>query len=141
MFTSEMFEHGSTSSDLPLDIPDLDAETMHHLLTFLYTDSADGVTWEAAYKLYFAADKYSVQSLKQRCAATLAQGLTVGNVCQVLELSDMHQDRELKAAAQEFVMLNDSEVLRSEEWKELEDQNVMLAFETMREVYMRRLQI
>ena len=85
-----------------VDIEDIDSETMDRLLVYLYSDKIDNLQWEQASALYYAADKYAVLNLKQKCAEILMVGLTAGNVCEALILADRHSDEQLMSCAADY---------------------------------------
>ncbi|GBO08625.1 Speckle-type POZ protein [Araneus ventricosus] len=123
MFTKDMKEAINST----VVIEDLDLETVRRLLLYMYTDTIRDYQWENVKKLYFAADKYEILSLKRRCVSFLKTNLSVSNVSEILVLADLHQDGELKSAALDFISEYDSAVFTSEEWQELEKNNSSLA--------------
>ncbi|GBM25612.1 hypothetical protein AVEN_27735-1 [Araneus ventricosus] len=72
---------------------------------------------QSAKDLYIASDKYDIVSLKKRCSSFIKKNLCPANVCEVIVLADMHQDKDLESAAHEFVLTYDKEVFVSDEWK------------------------
>ncbi|KAF8771425.1 TD and POZ domain-containing protein 1 [Argiope bruennichi] len=118
-------------------IDDLDADTVRRMLLFIYSDTLDDLDYESAKSLYFAADKYSIVSLKLRCSRFLKQKLLQSNCCDVLLLADRHQDNDLKKAVQEYIAKNGEEVLFSDEWKNLEKDHSLLTIEVLRFMYLK----
>ncbi|GBL92712.1 Speckle-type POZ protein-like B [Araneus ventricosus] len=92
MLTSNMKENVKNM----VDISDLEEDTVHRMLTFMYTDMAGNLDWDTAKKLYFAADKYGLITLKRLCSEVLYQNLSVTNVGEVLALANIHADEYLK---------------------------------------------
>ncbi|GFR08659.1 TD and POZ domain-containing protein 3 [Trichonephila clavata] len=127
MFTNEMKEKIRER----VDITDVDADTMHRILLYVYTDILEDLCLETASLLYEAADKYQILNLKSKCSSFLMDNLTVDNVCGVLVLADMHQDNDLKNALQDYILQNDKAIFCSSEWKHLLDTHTKLAAETM----------
>ncbi|GFY08716.1 TD and POZ domain-containing protein 3 [Trichonephila clavipes] len=127
MFTNEMKEK---IREL-VEITDVDADTMHRILLYIYTDILEDLCLETASPLYEAADKYQILSLKSKCSAFLMANLTVNSVCEVLILADMHQDNHLKNTVQDYILQNDKTIFCSSEWKHLMDTHTKLAAETM----------
>ncbi|GBN57041.1 TD and POZ domain-containing protein 4 [Araneus ventricosus] len=127
MFSSEMKEKISGC----VDVSDLDDETVRRLLLYFYTDKLEDLKWNVTIQLYKAADKYSVISLKERCSLFLNRNLHVENACEALILSDLHEDKDLKITAQNCILSNATEILKSEEWKLLVNTYSKLAIETM----------
>ncbi|GFQ91700.1 hypothetical protein TNCT_134691 [Trichonephila clavata] len=112
-------------------ITDIDADTIHRMLLYLYTDTLEDLKWETASEMYVTADKYQIISLKRKCSTFLTVNLTVNNVSEVLILAIKHQDEDLKNAVQDYILRNDKAVFCSSEWKHLMDTHTKLAAETM----------
>lgn len=90
----------------------------------------EDLSLEDACKLYKAADKYDVASLRTWCVGLLAASLCVASVGKVLVLADAHQDHILRMAVDNFIHYH-KEVFHSTDWKMVMEENSMLAFETM----------
>ncbi|GFQ91703.1 hypothetical protein TNCT_134721 [Trichonephila clavata] len=73
-------------------LADLDADIMHRMLLYLYTDTLEDLKRETAFKLYVAEIKYQILPLKDCCSTFLMSNLTINNVCEVLILADTIQD-------------------------------------------------
>ncbi|XP_055952083.1 speckle-type POZ protein-like isoform X4 [Argiope bruennichi] len=127
MFTNNMKEKSSKI----VDIKDLDDDTVHRMLLYIYTAKVEDLCWESAFQLYMAADKYEILSLKTKCSAHLATNLTPNNACDVLILSDLHQDEKLKSAVQNYILKNDKVIINSEKWELLMKTNSKLAANTL----------
>lgn len=137
--------HGMLSNDMiekksnVVDISDLDCDTVKRMLHFMYTDSIEDLEWDDTSKLYFAADKYGIESLKQKCSSFLVSNLCTTNVCEALELGDLHQDDVLKTSAMKFVLCNDDKILLSDEWIQLLKSKGQLAAEVMHWMYLKKI--
>ncbi|GBM42921.1 hypothetical protein AVEN_239085-1 [Araneus ventricosus] len=98
-----------------VNINDLDADTVSHMLLFMYSDTFDDLIYDRIKNLYFAADKYNIVSLRLMCSSFLKQNLLQSNYCEIL-LANKHQDNDLKYAIQDKIMKNDDVILFSHEW-------------------------
>ncbi|GBN17973.1 hypothetical protein AVEN_137342-1 [Araneus ventricosus] len=127
MFSSDMKEKNSGH----VDITDLEAETVHRMLTYVYTDSLGDLQMESASALYTAADKYDIPSLKHRCSSFLKYNMYANTACDVLALADMHQDHDLKSAVQDYITEHGKEVFNTPEWKRFMETNLQLAADVM----------
>ncbi|GFS29512.1 hypothetical protein NPIL_205531 [Nephila pilipes] len=114
-----------------VDIPDLDDDTVRRMLLYVYTDGLKNLHWKSALRLYYAADKYEILSLKNKCSHLLKESLCPSNVGEVINLADMHHDAALKEAAQRYALEHDDDVFDSDEWIEFMKINSALAAETM----------
>ncbi|GFQ83387.1 speckle-type POZ protein-like B [Trichonephila clavata] len=97
-----------------VDVSDLEDETVRRMLLYLYTNALEDLEWESALKLYAAADKYRIVSLKNKCASFLKCNLCPNNLCEGLVLADMHGDADLKEAAQNYILRHEQDIFRSE---------------------------
>ncbi|GBN01036.1 TD and POZ domain-containing protein 1 [Araneus ventricosus] len=113
MFMTEMKEKAGEC----INVPDISSDTVRRMLQFLYTDCTGHLDMQSAKDLYIASDKYDIVSLKKRCSSFIKRHLCPANVCEVIVLADMHQDKDLESAAHEFVLTYDKEVFVSDEWK------------------------
>lgn len=131
MFDSDMKE---TSSD-SVDIDDLDFDTVNGMLMFLYTDALEeDLGFESALKLYEVADKYQIESLKEKCLGFLGTRISVENFCDVLVVADMHRDERLMDVVKDFMVDHLQEIMKWSAWKELMENNFVLGVETLHQV-------
>ncbi|GBN00883.1 TD and POZ domain-containing protein 1-like [Araneus ventricosus] len=127
MFSNDMKEKNIGH----VDIHDLEDNTVHRMLLFIYTDTLEDMPWEDACKLYAAADKYQILFLRSSCSSFLKDNLCANKACEVLVLADRHQDDDLKSAVQDFILRHDKEVFGSLEWKDFIEANSKLAADMM----------
>ncbi|XP_015906186.1 speckle-type POZ protein homolog isoform X3 [Parasteatoda tepidariorum] len=114
MFEGQMKENDWTS----IDIDDIDNNTMALLIQFLYFKPLEYLNWDDAVTLYYAADKYQIDSLKKECVVHLKKELSVENVCDAFFLADLHLDKDLMTCAQEYFSKNLKLVFTSKHWKD-----------------------
>ncbi|GBM75418.1 TD and POZ domain-containing protein 2 [Araneus ventricosus] len=114
MFSHDMKEKNSGH----VDITDFEDDTIHRMLLYIYADSLEGLQFESASKLYVAADKYEILSLKNRCSSFLKENLCPENACDVLVLADLHNDDDLKSSVQDYILRQRKEVFCSQEWRD-----------------------
>ncbi|GBM68515.1 Protein roadkill [Araneus ventricosus] len=134
MLTNNMKENQENM----MDISDLDEDTVGRMLTFMYTDMAGNLDWETANKLYFAADKYSLITLKSICSEVLKRNLSISNVGEALVLGHMHSDEYLKKIAVEFICGHETEVMSSTEWETFMTEKEHLAAITMHQIFLKK---
>ncbi|KAF8770794.1 Speckle-type POZ protein like [Argiope bruennichi] len=129
MFSNDMKEKASKC----IDVTDMDASTLRHLLSYIYTNKTPEVEWEKTADLLRAADKYELLELKKQCSAILKSNITRTNVCVLISLADMHSEEELYKAALNFVSQN-FDIFNSEIWKTFKKENSELAMEAMERI-------
>ncbi|GFQ98262.1 tdpoz3 [Trichonephila clavata] len=127
MFTTGMLEKIQER----VDVPDVEDDTLSRMLRYVYSNKLEVLKWESYLKLYSAADKYEILTLKRKCSSFLKRNLNPSNVCDALVLADMHLDDDLKKAVQDYIFKNEKNVFSSEEWTDFTKNNVTLAAETM----------
>ncbi|KAF8770885.1 Speckle-type POZ protein like [Argiope bruennichi] len=120
-----------------VNIDDMDANTVHKMIMYLYTDTLDDMDWESAKNLH-SASKYEIASLKHLCSCFLKVNLESTNCCYILCLADKYQDHNLISAVQSFISSHDEIIFVSVVWRNLEDQNPSLACKTLRKLYMEK---
>ncbi|CAL1276738.1 unnamed protein product [Larinioides sclopetarius] len=126
MFSNDMKENSGH-----VEITDLEDDTVHRMLTYVYTDSLENLQFDSAFKLFEAADKYQILSLKIRCSSFMKENLIPAKACELLILADQHQDVDLKCFVQDYILEHDKEVFGSQEWKDFMDTNLKLAADIM----------
>ncbi|XP_035212994.1 speckle-type POZ protein-like [Stegodyphus dumicola] len=112
MFENEMVEAKSNT----INIQDTEPSILKTMLCYMYTADLDQPLKECALSLYEAADKYDIPTLKEKCASFLKSNLTVKNVCEVLLLADMHEDKTLYENVRDFIAAHAEEVFTTNEW-------------------------
>ncbi|XP_055944475.1 speckle-type POZ protein B-like [Argiope bruennichi] len=135
MLTNDMKERNTNS----IQVDDLENDTVHQLLLFLYSDNVDNLQWESAIKLYYAADKYEVEKLKVICSSFLVDNLSTSNASELLLLADTHNDSNLKKVLEDFIFEHQKLVYESEEWENLIKRNPTLVSKTMLEIFKRKI--
>ncbi|GBO44466.1 Speckle-type POZ protein [Araneus ventricosus] len=114
-----------------IQVEDLEDSTIDQFLLFLYTDILEDLQWESAIQLYYAADYYQVQRLKDMCTSFMITGLNKSNMGDLLILADKHQDSDLKTAVEKFICKRDKEIFFTNEWESFMERNPVLAMKTM----------
>ncbi|GFR08010.1 tdpoz1 [Trichonephila clavata] len=112
MFTNDMREKNSEC----VYIEDLDDDTVQRMLLYMYTAALPDFKWDIACDLYAATDKYEILCLKNECSSFLKDNLSQDNACDLLILTDMHQDEDLKTAVQDYILIHRS-IFNTNEWK------------------------
>ncbi|GIY17058.1 BTB and MATH domain-containing protein 43 [Caerostris extrusa] len=127
MFTNDT----KASAKECVEIPDVDSDTMRQMLRYVYADTLNDLQWEIACKLYAAAVKYDIFSLKDKCSNFMKMNLCSKNACEALITSDLHQDVELKTSVQDYILNHVKEIIITDEWKDLMKNHSQLAAKTM----------
>ncbi|GBN55472.1 TD and POZ domain-containing protein 1 [Araneus ventricosus] len=118
-----------------VEIEDLNDDTVSRLLLYIYSCEIEELEWVSGTKLYEAADKYQMLTLKEVCSSYVKTNLCRSNACDTLVLADLHQDVDLKTFVQDFILRLGKDIINSEEWEYLMRDNIKLAAETMHLLY------
>lgn len=78
--------------------------------------------------LLVAADKYSVESLKQECATVLCRGVKVDNAAKLLILAHLHSVGDLFKTCMEYIAKNGQDVCSRMDWLDLIEHYPKLSF-------------
>lgn len=89
MLTTDMKEAASSS----VDVPDFNSIMMRELLRFMYCGEVEKLE-EIAKDLIFAAEKYQIPQLKEKCIDQLVSKLAKENVLDALIIADRVSDSE-----------------------------------------------
>ncbi|XP_015903519.1 uncharacterized protein [Parasteatoda tepidariorum] len=127
MFDQDMLE---TQTGV-VNIPDVESDTLQSFLEFLYTDTITNTDYEKLLKLMFVAEKYQVDYLMKRCSLILMSKLSLENVCEVVSVSDMVNQSNLKLCAINFIKENKKKIVSSPAWSEWVGKNLKLAVEVL----------
>ncbi|GFX38473.1 TD and POZ domain-containing protein 4 [Trichonephila clavipes] len=123
MFTNDMRERNSEC----VNIEDMSDDTINRMLVYIYTAIVKDLKWESASQLYVAANRYEILSLKSKCSSFLKNNLSPNNACELLILSDMHQDEGLKSDVKEFILKSGSDIVNLNGWNLVLETNPELA--------------
>jgi speckle-type POZ protein len=128
-----MFQHDMQENKAnKVKITDISSAVFGQTLHFIYTGQCKlkGIAEE----LFFVADKYQIEGLKQMCENHLHKNLKVDNAVRLLILSDMHQSSILKEHAIYFINRNAVEVRKTSSWKDLIKSHLHLLEELYNEI-------
>ncbi|GBL98952.1 Speckle-type POZ protein [Araneus ventricosus] len=133
MFTANMKE----KKDTCIELEDIESETLHRLLLYIYTDTIEDLQYKTATALYSAADKYHLIALRKKCSEILKTKISISNVGEMLVLADMHSDRDLKSYVESFFLEHRFEIFRSTHWDNFRKNHLSLASEIMHNILLK----
>ncbi|GIX93605.1 TD and POZ domain-containing protein 3 [Caerostris extrusa] len=102
-----------------VEIPDISQEVVKLMLQYIYSGEVGYITVQTAMELYYAADKYELITLKEKCSKILAGNLEASCAVDILLLGHKHLDDDLKFSTIKFIAKNAAEVQEREEWVNL----------------------
>ncbi|KAK3581228.1 hypothetical protein CHS0354_024772 [Potamilus streckersoni] len=102
----------------PISIPDIEPEVFEQLLRFIYYEAFEP-NGDSIFALLYAAKKYAVMCLVDRCLKWLEEGLSPDNVCIILEQARAFDERDLRDKCLEFMMDNGSSVFKHPSFRNL----------------------
>merc|ERR1712029_263438 len=104
MLTSNMKEKNNNE----IQIDDIEPEVMTEFLEFIYTGKSSNLD-KFAMRLFIAADKYQIISLKETCEKNLISSLRIDNCISLLKLGDKCSPA-IKKSALKFMIKNKSSI-------------------------------
>lgn len=84
-----------------IEVPDIDPETFKKLLQYIYYEDTR-MEIDEAYNILYAAKKYGIEGLVERCVRLMKTRMTHENVCWILAHSEMYGDQETKQACLDY---------------------------------------
>jgi hypothetical protein len=100
--------HGPTGLRT-IEITEFDYTTMYKVLEYIYYDTTH-LDWRCAVDVLRAADIYALERLKQMCEDVIIQGIDADNICDLLQVADIHSAPQLFHACLNFICNNQEEV-------------------------------
>ncbi|KAL1399191.1 hypothetical protein pipiens_002246 [Culex pipiens pipiens] len=127
-----MFKHPmQESTENCIAISDVEPGVFKELLRYIYTDQLTCLE-TMAQKLYEAADKYDIQTLKSLCRCHIVKKMNSETAADTLVLADMHGDHEMKSHALRFLIGSEAgTVTKSAGWKKMFRTHPYLVDETI----------
>lgn len=113
-----MFKHDlAEKKDNVVNIPDCTAEAFEVFLHYLYCGSNENMSTSNVYNVYYAADKYQVDDLKEVCVKFMKKNLSLETFCDIIGLSLHHGESKLQKAATRFFCENIKKILKTVQWQ------------------------
>ena len=123
-----MFQHPmEENSTNKIKIDDIDPDVFQEFLRFIYTGrvQVDKLEMLAA-GLFIAADKYLLGQLKLTCENHLLRYMSPENCIVLLSNGDLQNPTELLKKAAKFLRRLPSQVMATEKWEKMEEENPRL---------------
>jgi speckle-type POZ protein len=127
-YFAAMFKHPTKeNSTNQVNIEDIEPEVFQELLRFIYTGRLSSATMESMVaNLFIAADKYLLDELKNECENYLLRHMSP-DYCLVLLLhGDLQNPTHPLNVAAKFFRLSPNQVMATDGWKKLEEENLVL---------------
>jgi speckle-type POZ protein len=102
-----------------VEISDLEPETLHVMLQFIYSDRIPELNTNNVTQILIAADKYSLDKLKSGCEEYIGKTLIFSNVFEWYSFADKYSCSLLMRFIEDFIKNKGSVLLETTEWKEL----------------------
>ncbi len=136
-YFAAMFKHPTKeNSTNQVKIEDIEPEVFDQLLRFIYTGRVplDKLETMAA-GLFIAADKYLMDELKMKCENYLLSQMTPGNCVILLLHGDLQNPAEHLKKAAKFFRRNPSQVMATDGWKKMKQENLALLCDIYEFIY------
>lgn len=107
-----------------ITIEDVDPNLFTDFLNYLYAGKTENLNSDNVRTLYVTADKYQVDELKHYCLKYMVNNITVGNFCEIYNLSLRYDEKELANAAVRFFSDKSLEILLTTKWQNFLSENL-----------------
>jgi len=115
-----MFNHDTKENRTSrVDIEDLDGETVHDMLMYIYSGKVGELEGKAT-GLLAASEKYDLPELKEMCETSLCKNITTENALDLLAIADLYRAAKVRSLAHKFIVDHGREVAAhaGAEWKD-----------------------
>lgn len=113
-----MFYGSMAENKNPIPIIDVQPEIFKTMLQYMYTRSVHFNSCTEASQLCYIAKKYMLQHLVDECSNYLCNNVTLGNVCQLYEYSQLFEDKVLMQKCVTIFSEKTNEVLCGSSFKD-----------------------
>lgn len=128
MFQTDMLE----SKNHVIQLDELDFDVIDAFITFLYSGEVKMISLCGAMNLYYVADKYEVEDLREKCSSYLEFNLSADEACTILKFAELHGDQKLKKAVSFYIKMHAAEVKSTDGWNDLLKENPLLALDVLK---------
>jgi speckle-type POZ protein len=121
VFRAMLQEHTLEFKKSEVYFDDIEFDIMQLFIEFLYSGNFNKVSKDhtVVQELLKLGDRFEVMELREAAEIALRQNLNIENVCEVLQIADLHNTKALKRECLRFVCNNAVEVLRTDSWTQL----------------------
>lgn len=95
-------------------ISDIEPEVFQLLLGFIYTDKVSIESLDIAGGLLYAAKKYIIPCLEEKCLAYIEDNVSIDNVLSIFEFSDWMQEKKLRTYCLKLICQHADLVFKSD---------------------------
>ncbi|KAF4517098.1 hypothetical protein B566_EDAN007021 [Ephemera danica] len=107
MFNGELEEKGDVK------VEDIEPQHFRKMLEYVYSDKTELENVETALSVCYAANKYMINLLTQKCIDFIKENLDTDTVCRAHEFARFIDNADLEAKSLEYLQTNTSDVLKS----------------------------
>lgn len=100
-----------------IDLPDCEPKAIEQFLTYVYSGKVEKIDEENAYGLYYVADKYSIEYVKEKCKDFIIKSFSPLKICEVFDLAKKHSDEKLLKRATGYFLRHIHDIVFTEEWE------------------------
>lgn len=100
-----------------IDVLDCDPLDFKQFLFYIYTGNVETLNENNMFGLYYIANKYKTDHLKDMCCSFIKKSLAIGNVCAVIEFASKYSDASLLACASSYFIDNLEEIIPTAEFQ------------------------
>lgn len=117
VFNAMLSHNLSESKEGIITIEDCEPEVFDEFLLFIYAGRVQNLSSDNVCGLYYAADKYDLPELKDKCIHFLKKSMSPETICDVISLATKHSEREFLNLAVQFFVDNLEKILVTVSWQ------------------------
>lgn len=114
-----------------VDVPDCDPNAMKEFLLYIYCGKVETLDENNMIGLYYIADKYDMENLKEECCEFIKNSMSPANVCEIIQLALNHNDSGLLESVTTYFCSNSHNILPTVEWQSFLKSNSTVANELL----------
>lgn len=115
-----MFFGGMPERNDPISISDVQPDSFKALLDYIYTDKVDLLTFDQACELCYAAKKYMLPDLVDKCTNYLYNNLLPRNACKAYEFAKLFEEPVILEKSLEIILNETESVLTDPSFEDIE---------------------
>ena len=100
-----------------IEVYDCDPRAMEQFLTYMYSGEVETQDQTDMLNLFYIANKYDVEHLKEKCCDLIKKLLSLTNIYEVIQFAVNHSNSRLLDCATEYFGNNALDILHSMEWQ------------------------
>lgn len=118
VFASMLQDDTNENATDVMDIPNCSADVFEIFLSYVYTGTADTLSSNNVFDVYYTANTYQVNDLKYECMKHMEENISIDNFFEIMKLNYVPSESELIKAATSFFCDNVKVIIKTDQWQQ-----------------------